>query len=75
MALSSRETYRLTLKEYPDVLNVVQIGEILGICTKTVYRLMKTGEISFIKIGRVYRIPKVMLLEYLKMIQKKDNCA
>jgi len=76
MPLSCREAYRLTLREYPDVLNVVHVGEILGVCTKTVYKLIKDGEISYIKIGRGYRVPKVMLLEYLKVIQKsnKDNC-
>ena len=33
----------------------------------TVYRLLKNGDISSLKIGRAYRIPKAHLLAYLKI--------
>lgn len=74
MSLSNREIYRVTLRGYPDVLNVGQISEVLGVSTKTVYKIIRNGELSCLKTGREYRVPKVMLLQYMKLIQKKDNC-
>jgi len=46
------------LKDYPDVMNIDQMCEILGVSTKTGYKLLKNGDMTFIKIGRNYRIPK-----------------
>lgn len=45
------------LKDYPDVMNIDQMCEILGVSTKTGYGL-KNGEVTFVKIGCNYRIPK-----------------
>ena len=53
------------LKNYPDVLNVTQLCEILKISRKLAYRLLKEGKIKHLKIGRSYKIPKPFLLRYL----------
>jgi excisionase family DNA binding protein len=55
------------LKRYPDVLDVQQMCEILGISTKTGYTLLKNNEIESLKVGRAYRIPKLFLLRYLRL--------
>jgi len=55
-------------KGYPDVLNVKQVSEILEISTKTVYKLIKDGSLSSLKVGREFRIPKVMLMQYMKVL-------
>jgi len=68
-SLSSRDAYSLMLKEYPDVMNIEQMCEILGISTKTGYKLLKSEAILCLKIGRTYRIPKVHLLTYLRIGQ------
>ena len=52
---------------YPDVLDAEQVSAILGVSTKTVYRLLQDGSITALKVGRSYRIPKVHLLSYLKV--------
>lgn len=54
--------------DYPDVLNVEQLSAILGISTKTAYKLLKEGQIQSIHIGKNYKIPKVHLLKYLKIL-------
>jgi excisionase family DNA binding protein len=59
---------RLMLKNYPDVLDVPQLSEFLGVSKKTVYSLLKDGEIASVKVGRSYRVPKVFILKYLKVI-------
>ena len=67
--ISQRDAYKLMLKDYPDVMSIEQMCEILSISTKTGYRLLKNGDILSLKIGRAYRIPKAHLLAYLKIRQ------
>jgi len=50
---------------YPDVLSVKQLCEILDIGKNTAYRLLQSGEIKSIKIGKVYKIPKKEVSRYL----------
>ena len=53
------------LKEYPDIMTVEQMCEVLGISTKTGYRLLREKKICCLKVGRAYRIPKAHLFTYL----------
>lgn len=64
--LSSKDAYRLMLKEYPDVLDIGQMCEVLGVSKKTGYKLLRSNAISSMKVGRTYRIPKVHLIAYLR---------
>jgi len=50
---------------YPDVVDVEQMSEMLGISTKTAYSLLKKGSIQHIKIGRTYKIPKINVLRFI----------
>ena len=71
--MESQVAYKLLFTEYPDVVNVEQICEMLGgICDKTAYRLLKSGEIKSFIVGRHYRIPKLNILEYLELIDKSN---
>lgn len=63
--LNPRDAYRVMLRDYPDVLNIDQMCDILSISTKTGYTLLKNGKVQHLKIGRSYRIPKAHLLTYL----------
>lgn len=71
--MESQVAYKLLFTEYPDVVNVEQMCEMLGgICDKTAYRLLKSGEIKSFIVGRHYRIPKLSILEYLELIDKSN---
>ncbi|MBE7054511.1 MAG: helix-turn-helix domain-containing protein [Ruminococcaceae bacterium] len=50
---------------YPDVLSVKQLCEILDIGKNTAYKLLQSGEIKSIKIGKVYKIQKKCLKDFL----------
>lgn len=63
--LSQRDAYKLMLKEYPDVMDIAQMCQILDVSMKTGYRLIREGKICCIKVGRAYRIPKAHLFTYL----------
>jgi len=65
--LSQEKAYRIMLKRYPDVLDMKQMCEILGISLKTGYGLIQENKIEYLKVGRAYRIPKLFLLSYLRI--------
>lgn len=51
--------------DYPDVVSIDQLSSMLGISTKTAYKLIREKKIKSITIGRTYKIPKIFILEYL----------
>lgn len=61
-----KSLYKVMFTEYPDVVNVPQLCEMLGgISDKTAYRLLKSGVIKSIYVGKRYLIPKPYVLDYL----------
>lgn len=66
-----QDYYKVMFTDYPDVVNVEQLCEMLGgPSSKSVYRLLKEGAIQSYWIGKRYRIPKVSVIEYLIGSQK-----
>lgn len=63
------DTIQRRLNDYPDVMSIDEMCRALSIGKKTGYKLLQTGQIRFLKIGRAYRIPKINLLEYLQVIR------
>ena len=63
--LNPRDAYRVMLRDYPDVLNIDQMCEILSVSTKTGYAILKKGSVQHLKVGRTYRIPKLSVIEFL----------
>ena len=53
------------LINYPPVLDISQTAEILGVGSQLVRKAIADREIPAIKVGRIYRIPKSKLIEYL----------
>lgn len=67
MGYTLKDAYSVMLKHYPDVMNIEEMSRALGVSTKTGYKLIRTGKITAMKVGRTYRIPKVLLLTYLRV--------
>ena len=63
--MTRRERER-KLSSYPMALTVPEVAEILRVCTKTVYKLIKEDTIPSVKIGREIRVPKGRLIDYLQ---------
>ena len=73
--MESQTAYKLLFTDYPDVVNVQQMCEMLGgICDKTAYKLLRSGEIRSFVIGRHYCIPKLNILKYLELVDKSSTC-
>ena len=52
-------------ENYPDVVKVDDLCKMLGICKSLAYRLLHNGQIESIRVGRVHRIPKPCIIDYL----------
>ena len=63
--MTRREQER-NLRSYPMALTVPEVAEILRVCTKTVYKLIKDSDIPSVKVGREIRISKARLIDYIQ---------
>ena len=54
-----REMYKLMFAEYPDIVTVKDLQAMLGISRHAAYDLLGEGEISCIRLGNAYKIPKI----------------
>lgn len=69
-----QELYKVMFTDYPDVVNVEQLSQMLGgISVKTAYRLLKSGAIKSLYVGKRYKIPKFYVLEYLTNLEKSAS--
>ena len=58
--------YGVMFTQYPDVVNISQLCEMLGgISEKTAYKLIREGKIGAFMIGKAYRIPKTNVIVFL----------
>jgi excisionase family DNA binding protein len=51
--------------QYDDLLNVEELCEILGIGKNVAYDILNTGQIKAFKIGRIWKIHKLAVEEYI----------
>ena len=52
-------------EQYPDILSVEDACEALRVGYNAMYELLNSGKVKAFKNGRVWRIPKVSLQEYI----------
>lgn len=58
---------RKRIKDYPDILDVSQMAELLYVSKKTAYKFLTEKRIACIRVGHQYRIPKANVVQYLRM--------
>ena len=54
------------LNQYPPVLSVKQVAEILAVSHNTAYALVRSGQIHSVRVGRSYRVPLDAVIDYLR---------
>ena len=52
-------------KDYPDIVSVSQLMEMLQIGQVLAYNLVRNGKIKARKVGREYKIPKINVIAYV----------
>lgn len=55
-----------TYNEYPDVLNVSDIQELLGIGRKQAYELVHSKQFHVIKVGKRIKVSKNILISWIE---------
>jgi len=58
-------------REYPDVISVEQLQEMLNIGRVLAYKIVKSGAIKSRKIGRDYKITKTAVINYIQSDNKE----
>lgn len=58
--------------QYPDILTVEEVCEALRMGYNAVYELLNLGKLKAYKNGRVWRITREALKEY---VMKSTNCS
>jgi len=59
------------LKSCRDILSVKELCKVLGIGKNTAYRLLQSGALKSVRIGKVYKIPKDFVIDYLNTTLNK----
>lgn len=57
--------YQTMFRSYPDALTPRQVQEMLGIGQRMTYKLLHSGELPSVRMGKLYRIPKTAVIDYL----------
>lgn len=66
-----KELYQMMFPDYPDIVNVKQLREMLGVSRALAYKLISDGEIQAVKIGTSLKIPKVSVINYVTEEKKE----
>ncbi len=53
------------LNDYDDIMTVPDVAKILYIGKNRVYELLESGDLKGFRIGRVWKIPKEAVQEYI----------
>ena len=51
--------------DYPDILTISQVAQLLAVSNNTIYKLVHSGELKHRRIRRAIRIRKSDLLDYM----------
>jgi len=64
--MKSDDNKKEMFADYPDVVDVSGLQSMLGnIGKQTAYELVRKGTIKAIKVGKLYRIPKINVIAFL----------
>lgn len=54
------------LENYPDILTIKQLKEILNIGQNKALDILHNGEVQYFRIGRSIKIPKKAVVDYIE---------
>lgn len=66
-----KELYQMMFPDYPDIVTVKQLCEMLGVSRALAYKLISDDEIQAVKIGTSLKIPKVSVINYVTEEKKE----
>ncbi len=64
--MENKQNTQEIFTNYPDVVDVNTLALMLGnIGTQSAYKLLHKGVIKAVKIGKLYRIPKINIITFI----------
>lgn len=63
--------YKNMYSEYPEILEVKDLCEILGYGKKKVYQLIKEGQLKKIPCGRTIKVAKATVIDFVLQCSQK----
>ena len=64
--------YKNMYSEYPEILEVKDLCEILGYGKKKVYQLIKEGQLKKIPCGRTIKVAKATIIDFVLQCAQKS---
>lgn len=61
----------MTQRDFPEILTLDQAAEYLQVVPRTIQRLIERGELKASKVGRIWRIRKQDIQDYLDNVSNK----
>lgn len=52
-------------EDYPEIMRVEDVQKALGIGRITVYRLIQNKKLNCVRFGKIIRVPKISLIEFV----------
>ena len=62
---NQHESTKKSIETFPLLMNVSDAQNALGICRNSIYALLRSGQLRCIRVGKMYKIPRAALEEYL----------
>ena len=71
----TRTAYKHMFRQYPDVIDIHTLQEMLGISRHHAYGLITSGQIKGRKVGKSYKIPKAYVIDFMLQSDEDDTLA
>ena len=63
--LTLQEAYKVMFTQYPDIVKVADVCEMLGVGRKKIYELIRSERLHTIANGKGYNITKLSVIAFL----------
>ena len=63
--LTLQEAYKVMFTQYPDIVKVADVCEMLGVGRKKIYELIRSKQLHTIANGKGYNITKLSVIAFL----------
>ena len=63
--LTLQEAYKVMFTQYPDIVKVADVCEMLGVGRKKIYELIRSDQLHTIANGKGYNITKLSVIAFL----------
>ena len=63
----------MSLEDYPQIMNVEEVADLLRVSSQTVYNLARAGKLPAVKVGREWRFDREKVLEALSRNTSKED--